>query len=252
MTNKRKLKVLMPEVLPEPRPATAPGGPRDRTLKRMQGLLALTAAGTSLAACSRESPDPGAEANRPHATASSSVIAPAVGGDPTGAPPTASNLTSGSAAIPPPSPTPKTPARPPRGYAVVDPMPPPVRCYAMGSGAASARWVDRKTLAVSFPRPADPKVKFESPAPASASTNEALSNPIKKQTVKNGALTVMLDVPAEASVIRMSIRLDCGPDQGLASTGTLYATVSGPGGKPLQSGVTPSVDVAGKVQLDGF
>ncbi|MGE3674753.1 MAG: hypothetical protein AB7K71_34095, partial [Polyangiaceae bacterium] len=106
MSEPKRPKQLMPEVLPAPGP-TRPGSPRARTVGQMQRLLALAATGASVSACAKTPPK----------TDAGAIEVPAQ-------PPASGEArTDGTADLPPRSDPsavePIPPPEPPTGYAVV-------------------------------------------------------------------------------------------------------------------------------------
>lgn len=206
----RKLKVLMPEVLPDPTPATGPGGPRDRTLQRLRGLLALTAAGASLTACSHESSEGASKTAKSSAPSAASAAPQVATSDP--------------------------------GYGVVDPMPTPARCYQFGQHVrASARWMDSTTLELQLSKPTFPKAKYGSSAPAVLVDRTGESEAIKSQTLTATGLRVLIHLTqGGASSVTLSVTVDCD-----AVPGAFIVMLTGKGSMPLHYGQPVSVLIDG-------
>lgn len=141
---KRKLK-LMTEVLPDPRLARAARDqrPRERTIEHLKRLLTLAAGATAVAACSKgyavvdPLPPPSASDGAPPPPPTTAGSEPA-GSDASAAPDGAAGAMQTSEGVrdagvldAAAAANPKTKAKdagaaiPPRGYMVVDPLPPP-------------------------------------------------------------------------------------------------------------------------------
>ncbi|MEZ4374066.1 MAG: hypothetical protein R3B07_24815 [Polyangiaceae bacterium] len=191
MSEPKRPKQLMPEVLPAPGP-TRPGSPRARTVGQMQRLLALAATGASVSACAKTPPktDAGAIEVPAQPPASGETQAEADASMPPRSDPSAKEP------IPPPE--------PPTGYAVVDPMPPPARCMGLaGTISVAVSWKG-SVMTLTLGKPHQSGSKYESSEPPSVSGGN-----LKKHTIKPDSAVLEIDVPAGASAIYASVAASC-------------------------------------------
>jgi len=221
-------KAIMPEVLPDPTRSLGPGGPRQRTLSHMNRLLAVTAAGAAIGACSKtqqgpttgrttiEVPPPPAES----ATPEDDTPPPAADRD------ASTGTGTGTGTEPIPEPT---------GYAVVDPMPPPARCAGLAQTvkAAKAKWKSKTVIEVRLGKP--------SMSGAAYDTKEApnvVSATLKKKTITKDSVVLEIEITSTNPVYAY-VGATCpgGPQHvGIAIGG------SGPSGT-LVHGTTPVVSL---------
>ena len=134
--SKRRLR-LMPEVLPDPTPHHGEGAPRQRTVAHLQRLMALTAALSASAACTKEG-EPSArkedessfkrKSDSTATTATTTIATTDTTATATATAPSATVTSIGT------------------GYAVVDPLPPPAVCPGLAATiGASASWKTDKS-----------------------------------------------------------------------------------------------------------
>jgi hypothetical protein len=243
---KKKLRVLsaekktvLPEVLPDPRRPAADRAPapRARTLAHMQKLLATaTAMGVSATACTKQQdPAPKTTPISPESTdaqatneqpvdAGMMVVASASAIPSSSTSTTAPSTT--AAKIPPPPLT-------PTGYAVVDPMPPPVHCpniaplvhptvkfTPFGNGAMD--------VVVHFPNPtgrADYKYVKDAEATSYGAT-------VTKTDVRADGVTVTARLPGDAtSNVTVNVKGTCTKGPGTLSASISWKGAAGPSTK---------------------
>ena len=196
-------KRLMPEVLPDPLQQAGAGNPRRRTVQRMQGLLALTAAS---AACSRTPPADGLPTSPPDkATAqNTSTSAPVQASSPPVIVPSAR----------PPEPT---------GYAVVDPMPPPARCAGFSRTiSVSSKWKDEHTLELTLSKSTMANASWDaSRKPEVYPPNAKIEK--SKLAATGGSFEILL--PSEATSLSLMVGAICPEGKQRVSIG-----VTGAGG----------------------
>ncbi|MEZ4232029.1 MAG: hypothetical protein R3B89_22820 [Polyangiaceae bacterium] len=216
MSESKRPKQLMPEVLPAPRPAR-PGSPRARTMGQMQRLLALAATGASVSACAKTPPK----------ADSGAIEVPAQ--PPTSAEPRTEEDPSLPPRSDPSAVVPVPPPEPPTGYAVVDPMPPPARCTGLaGSIQASAKWKQGSLMSVTLGKPGQSGSRYEASEPPSVSGGN-----LKKHDIKPDAVTLEIDVPSTSSGVYIRIAASCP-----AGDQHISVQVSGAGGSLKPQGST--------------
>lgn len=198
-----KPKQLLPEVLPDPTRAEGQGGPRQRTLSRMQRLVAAAATGATLGACSKsDSPtkslhDPG-----------SATIAVA---------PTPPPADSGPA---PTTPSATAPTSHPESYARADPIPPPATCAGLArSIKASAHWKG-SNIRVELGKPGMRGATY-----TTGQKPRAYNAPLKRHRITAHGVSLELGLPVGPTSISVILAASCprGPE-------TLRITVVASGG----------------------
>lgn len=210
-----KPKQLLPEVLPDPTRAHGQDGPRQRTLWRMQRLAAAAAAGATLGACSK-SDGPTKPAHDPSVATVEVTPPPPDAGDDSGPAP-ARVVTTPSATAP----TATTAPTRPKGYAVVDPMPPPARCTGLAQSIkASAHWKG-SNIQVELGKPGMHGATY-----TTGQKPQVYTVPLKRHSITAHKVSLELGIPKGATSIGVTLAASCphGPEH-------LRITVVGSGGK---------------------
>jgi hypothetical protein len=222
---KKRDKQIMPEVLPDPTRNLGPGGPRQRTMKHMNRLLAVTAAGAAIGACSKT------QQNQPTSGASTIEVpappAESAGSKEDDTPPPRADR---DAAIEPGTGTGTEPIPEPTGYGVVDPMPPPARCAGLAQTVkAKTKWKSKTVLELRLAKPSMAGAEFvASEAPTIS------GGTLKKKTITKTSVVLEIEVSPNASVYAY-VAATCA--QGPQHIGV---SISGPNGT-LAQGTTPLV-----------